>query len=128
MNESRLSKHYSGYWLLVIGCWLLAYFLKLIFENLPMIVGVRTIELHIPGCRSLKEKRFVIKSLRDKLRARFNVSVAEVDHQNLWQRSTIAVVAVNESPAYVDGLFEKILELVAAERRAVILNVTSESY
>jgi uncharacterized protein YlxP (DUF503 family) len=67
-----------------------------------MVIGVRTFDLHIPGCRSLKEKRFVIKSLRDKIRAKFNVSVAEVEQQDLWQRSLIAVVGVSENRAYIN--------------------------
>jgi len=91
-----------------------------------MVIGIRTIELHIPGCRSLKEKRFVTKSLRDKLRARFNISVAEVAHQNLWQRATIAVAVVNNSAAYVHGVLEKALDTVENERRVVILDVSTE--
>jgi len=93
-----------------------------------MVVGVRTIELHIPGCRSLKEKRFVVKSLRDKLRSRFNISVAEVDHQDLWQRSTIAIAAVNSSGAYVNGLLEKVLDVIGNERRVIILDVETDLY
>ncbi len=93
-----------------------------------MIVGVRTIDLHIPGCRSLKEKRFVIKSLRDRLRSKFNISVAEIDHQDLWQRSKIAIAAVNDSGAYIDGLLEKAMEMVDKERRVVIIDVNTEMY
>ncbi len=91
-----------------------------------MVIGVRTIELHIPGCRSLKEKRFVVKSLRDKLRSRFNLAVAEVDHLDLWQRSTIAIVSVNQSGAYLNGLLDKATSLIEQERRVVILNVETE--
>ena len=59
-----------------------------------MVVGLITWELHLDGCRSLKEKRHVLKSLKDRLHNRFNVSVAEVEHHDLWQRATIAVSAV----------------------------------
>ena len=51
-------------------------------------------DLRIRGCRSLKQKRHVVKALTAAIRQRFNVSVAEVDHQDLWQRATIAVAAV----------------------------------
>lgn len=61
-----------------------------------MLVALARIDLRIPGCGSLKEKRHVLKSLTGSLRQRFNVSVAEVDHQDLWQRSTIAVSSVSE--------------------------------
>ena len=59
-----------------------------------MLVGLETFDLRIPGCGSLKEKRHVVKTLTARIRQKFNVSVAEVDHQDLWQRSTIAVSAV----------------------------------
>ena len=59
-----------------------------------MVVAVERFDLRIPGARSLKEKRHVVKSLTAALRQTFSVSVAEVDHQDLWQRATIAVAAV----------------------------------
>jgi uncharacterized protein YlxP (DUF503 family) len=64
-----------------------------------MLVGLETFDLRIPGCGSLKEKRHVVKTLTAGLRQKFNVSVAEVDHHDLWQRTTIAVSAV-ASEAY----------------------------
>ncbi len=59
-----------------------------------MLVALARFDLRIPGCGSLKEKRHVVKSLTNGLRAKFNVSVAEVDHQELWQRTAIAVAVV----------------------------------
>ncbi len=91
-----------------------------------MIIGSRIFELHIPGCQSLKEKRSVVKSLKKRLRNKFNVSVAEIDHQNLWQRTTIAVVAVNSNGAYLNGLLDKILTMIESERRITILTVETE--
>ncbi len=58
------------------------------------LVATSRFDLRIPGVTSLKEKRHVVKTLTASLRQRFNVSVAEVDHQDLWQRATIAVSAV----------------------------------
>ena len=60
-----------------------------------MMVGLETFDLRIPGCGSLKEKRHVVKTLTAGIRQKFNVSVAEVDHHDLWQRTTIAVSAVS---------------------------------
>jgi len=62
-----------------------------------VIVGVVTWELHLDGCRSLKEKRRILKSLKDRLHNRFNVSVAETSHQDAWQRAelTCCVVATD---------------------------------
>jgi len=58
-----------------------------------MLVALERFDLRIPGCGSLKEKRHVVKTLTAGLRSKFNVSVAEVDHHDLWQRTTIAVGA-----------------------------------
>jgi uncharacterized protein YlxP (DUF503 family) len=60
-----------------------------------MLVGLCRFDLRIPGVSSLKEKRHVVKTLTASLRQRFNVAVAEVDHQDLWQRATIAVSSVS---------------------------------
>jgi uncharacterized protein len=57
-------------------------------------IGVLTMELHIEAAHSLKEKRHVVKSLKDRLRHRFNVSVAEIDAHDLWQRGVVAAVTV----------------------------------
>src|SRR2546428_6712589 len=59
-----------------------------------MLAALCRYDLRIPGCSSLKEKRHVVKTLTASLRQRFNVSVAEVDHHDLWQRTAIAVSAV----------------------------------
>jgi uncharacterized protein YlxP (DUF503 family) len=64
-----------------------------------MVVALERFDLRIPGCRSLKEKRHVVKTLTAALHAKFNVSVAEIDHQDLWQRTTLAV-AVASGEAY----------------------------
>jgi uncharacterized protein len=59
-----------------------------------MWVAMERLDLRVPGCRSLKEKRHVVKALTNGLRSTFNVAVAEVDHHDLWQRTAIAVAAV----------------------------------
>ncbi len=59
-----------------------------------MVVGVVTWELHLPGCQSLKDKRRVLKSLKDRLHQRFNVSVAETNHQDRWQRAVVSCCVV----------------------------------
>jgi uncharacterized protein len=58
-------------------------------------IGVLTLEIHIEDAHSLKDKRHVVKSLKDRLRSRFNISVAEIDAQELWQRSVVAAVTVS---------------------------------
>ena len=59
-----------------------------------MLVALERFDLRIPGCGSLKEKRHVVKTLSNAIRAKFNVAVAEVDHHDLWQRTALGVAAV----------------------------------
>jgi len=76
-----------------------------------MFVGTIKIELFIPGCKSLKDKRRIINSIKDKVRAKYNVSIAEVGFQEKWQRTTIGVSIVNNKENDVSIMCQKILEL-----------------
>lgn len=73
-----------------------------------MAVGLLVLELVIPDARSLKDKRQVLRSLKDRLRAHFNVAVAELDHTDLWQRATVGVVSISDSRDYLDGLMRNV--------------------
>ena len=66
-----------------------------------MVVGLLTVELHVPGSQSLKEKRMVLRRIKDRLR-KFNVAVAEVEHHDLWQRAAVAVVTVSSDQRHAD--------------------------
>jgi uncharacterized protein YlxP (DUF503 family) len=66
-----------------------------------MVVALLSVELHIPGSRSLKDKRMVLRSVKDRLK-KFNVSVAEVEYQDLWQRAGLGVVTVSASRDHAD--------------------------
>jgi len=73
-----------------------------------MPIGVLTLELYIPHAHSLKDKRMVLRSLKERLRARFNVAVAELDHQDLWQRSLVGVVSISGDPKALETLLEAV--------------------
>lgn len=75
---------------------------------LDMPIAVLTLELRIEGAQSLKDKRQVLRSLKDKLRQSFNVSVAELEETNLWQRATIGVVSISSSRDYLSGLMQQV--------------------
>ena len=66
-----------------------------------MRIAVLHVELHIPYSQSLKDKRMVLRRIKDRLQ-KFNVAVAEVEHQDLWQRAALAVVAVSTTAAHVE--------------------------
>jgi uncharacterized protein YlxP (DUF503 family) len=67
-----------------------------------MHVGLLELDLHIPYAHSLKDKRMAVRRLKDRLRKRFNVSVAELAHQELWQRAGIGVVSIGPDPSYLE--------------------------
>jgi uncharacterized protein YlxP (DUF503 family) len=71
-------------------------------------IGVLTLELRLESAHSLKEKRHVVQSLKDRLRHKFNVSVAEIDHQELWQRATIAAVTVSSGRENAEKLLRSV--------------------
>lgn len=74
-----------------------------------MPILICSLELYLPYCHSLKEKRRVIKRTADRLRSRFNVSVAELDHQDLWQRGQLGAVAIGSSWGVLDKLAGKLV-------------------
>jgi uncharacterized protein len=76
--------------------------------SLETVIAQLTIELRIEAAHSLKDKRQVTRSLKDRLRTNFNVSVAELDHSDLWQRATIGVVSISDSKDYLDGLMQNV--------------------
>lgn len=66
-----------------------------------MIVGLLSVELHLPGARSLKDKRMVLRRIKDRVR-KFNVAVAEVDHHDLWQRAGLGIVTIATTSDHAD--------------------------
>lgn len=72
------------------------------------IVGLLVIELHFPEARSLKAKRMVVKSIKDRLRRRFNVAVAETGYLELWQRAELAAVSVSGTRSILESELEAI--------------------
>ena len=77
-----------------------------------MIVACCTIRFHLHGNRSLKEKRRVANGVRDRLKNKFNVSIAEVDDQDRWQSLRLGFAAVGSDAKYLEGLMEKLLHAV----------------
>jgi len=74
-----------------------------------MPVGLLTLELHLAEAQSLKDKRQVLRSLKDRLRAHFNVAVAELDFEDTWQRSVIGVVTLSNEDRHVEETLQRVL-------------------
>ena len=73
-----------------------------------MPIGLLTLEIRLPAAHSLKEKRLVVRKIKDRLRARFNVAVAELDHQDLWQRALLGVVSISSDRKALESLLESV--------------------
>ena len=80
------------------------------------VIGVLTLELWMENSHSLKEKRHVVQSLKERLRNKFNVAVAEIDYQDLWQRAAVAAVTVSSDQVHA----EKVLRSVEDEAASLL--------
>ena len=80
-----------------------------------MPIAYLTIELRIEGAHSLKDKRQVLRSLKDRLRNSFNISIAEIDVTDLWQRATLGVVSISASRDYLEGLMRNVEQVAARQ-------------
>jgi uncharacterized protein YlxP (DUF503 family) len=77
-----------------------------------VVVALERFDLRIPGCGSLKEKRHVVKTLTNAIRSRFNVSVAEVDHHDLWQRTALGVAVAARDGHHARRVLHEVEKLV----------------
>jgi len=77
-------------------------------------IGVLTLELRLENSHSLKEKRHVVESLKARLRNKFNVAVAEIDYQDLWQRAAVAAVTVSSDHVHAEKVLRSVEEEAAA--------------
>ncbi len=77
-----------------------------------MVVGVCRVELRLPGNGSLKEKRQTVKSMLARLHKEYNVGIAEVGHQDVWQRAILGIVAVSVDADYVHGLLTRVVQTI----------------
>ena len=81
-----------------------------------MHIGVCRIKLRLPENLSLKGKRRVVKSITTRVRSKFNVSVAEVDDQNLWQLATLGICCVSNDKRYINEVLSKVVDLITNGR------------
>jgi uncharacterized protein YlxP (DUF503 family) len=91
-----------------------------------MVVATMRAELHFPEAGSLKAKRSVLSSVKGRIRARFNVSVAEVDHNDLWQRASLGIALVTNDRRFADEVLSKVVSLISSEPRLQLLDYKVE--
>jgi uncharacterized protein YlxP (DUF503 family) len=91
-----------------------------------MLIGSVQIELYIPGIGSLKEKRFVLKSIKTKIRNSYNVSLAEVDYLDKWQRSILGIACVSTDRRFIDEICSKVITAISRDDRVQIIDQVIE--
>lgn len=93
-----------------------------------MLVGVAEIEFLIPSAESLKEKRFVLESLKKRLGNRFNISIAEVGNTDKWQRANLGIALVSNEERFIEKVFTKIINFIEIDDRVEIIQFTRDIY
>lgn len=91
-----------------------------------MVIGVAKIKLYAPWVHSLKEKRMIVKSLCTKLRNKFNISVIEIDAQDVHQTIVIAVACVAATGGFSDSVLEKVIAFVENNTEAEVVEIQTE--
>jgi uncharacterized protein YlxP (DUF503 family) len=85
-------------------------------------IGVLVLDLEVLGAQSLKDKRSVVKSLKDRLHDRFQVAVAETDHLDLWQRTELTACAVSARRTHTEQMLQSLDDFVAADPRVRVIS------
>lgn len=93
-----------------------------------MAVAVGTFTLSLPGVHSLKEKRQILKSLKDRARRNFNVSIAEMELQDVWQSARLGACAISQEKTYAEGALRELADFLASDRRVVFLGYKVEVF
>ncbi len=93
-----------------------------------MVVASQTWELSLPGCMSLKEKRSIVRSLRDRLRSKFNVSVSETGMQDVHARAELSIALVASDGRLAESVLDKTDRFVEAHGGAIIVRVHRDLY
>ena len=91
-----------------------------------MTIGFSRLHLYLPECGSLKQKRSVLKSLITRVRNKFNVSVSELEDNDLWQKAEVGVVTVANDARYVNQVLSKVVDMVEREDRLMLMDYSLE--
>ncbi len=91
-----------------------------------MIVGILSLEIHILNSLSLKDKRMVLNHIKDRVKKKFNVSVAEIDYQDKWQRSLIGIALVTSQKGHAEEVLNKIFQLLDTDDMFEIIKYSIE--
>lgn len=93
-----------------------------------MFIGVGQVELFIPESASLKTKRFVLNSIKTKIRNKFNVSIAEIENNDKWQRTTLGISTVTNDHKMANNVISKIIDFIDNDYRVQVIDYRIEIY
>ena len=85
---------------------------------MPMVLGIGRLSIHIPEAHSLKEKRRVVQSIIGRVRSRFDVAIAEVDDQQVWQVATVGIVSLSNSSQHADEVLQTVISFMEQNLRS----------
>ena len=91
-----------------------------------MVIGILQLDLRFADSHSLKEKRMILKSIKDRLRREFNIAVAEIDGQDLWQSARLGVSSIGNDKRYVNGLLSQVERWAERQRDAELVSSQME--
>jgi uncharacterized protein YlxP (DUF503 family) len=87
-----------------------------------MLIGVCTVDVHLPQSGSLKNKRVIIKSLKDRIKKNFNVSISEIDYYELWQRSLLGIAIVSQDVKFAHQVLSKVVDFIRSDARIEMID------
>jgi uncharacterized protein YlxP (DUF503 family) len=93
-----------------------------------MALAVVTLRISLPSAHSLKDKRRIVKSLKERLRNRFNVSVAETDYHDVWQTAEVSVATVSPDGAFAQSTVDRVADFVRADARLALVDYEIEVF
>jgi uncharacterized protein YlxP (DUF503 family) len=91
-----------------------------------LVVGTCLVSLHIPNSGSLKAKRLVLRRVKDRVKNRFNVSIAEVDGFDLWQRTTLGIAIVSRDRRFVDKVISNVIRLIESDTSVSVISIETD--
>ncbi|MFQ6091878.1 MAG: DUF503 domain-containing protein [bacterium] len=91
-----------------------------------MLIGTCIVDLHLPGSGSLKNKRYILRGLKDRIKKNFNVSISEIDHHNLWQRALLGVAVVSQDAHFAHQVLSKVIDFIRSEKRVELIDYSVE--
>ncbi|OGW12602.1 MAG: hypothetical protein A3G93_06605 [Nitrospinae bacterium RIFCSPLOWO2_12_FULL_45_22] len=93
-----------------------------------MKIGLCVIDLYLPGNNSLKDKRQILKSIKDRIRNKFNVSIAEIEDNDKWRKTTLGVVTINNDSTQVSNILQSVINFIEGFYPAQIINYQIELF